>query len=68
MSAIVRRLVRDLGLAILLIEHNVRAVLALSERVVVLSYGTVIARGEPAVVARDPGVITAYLGERRAPG
>jgi branched-chain amino acid transport system ATP-binding protein len=67
MTAIVRRLARDLGLAIVLIEHNVRAVLALSERVVVLSYGTVIARGEPAVVAQDPAVITAYLGERRVP-
>ncbi len=67
MTAIVRRLARDLGLAILLIEHNVRAVMALSERVVVLNYGTVIARGEPAAVAQDRAVITAYLGERRAP-
>jgi len=65
MTAIVRRLVRDLGLAVLLIEHNMRAVMALSERVVVLNYGTVIARGEPAQVARDPAVVTAYLGERR---
>ena len=65
MTAIVGRLARDLGLAVLLIEHNVRAVMALSERVVVLSYGTVIAQGEPAAVARDPVVITAYLGERR---
>jgi branched-chain amino acid transport system ATP-binding protein len=66
MTALVRRLVRELGLALLLIEHNVRAVMALSDRVVVLNYGTVIARGEPAVVARDPGVVAAYLGERRA--
>jgi branched-chain amino acid transport system ATP-binding protein len=65
MAAIVRGLVRDLRLAILLIEHNVRAVMALSERVVVLSSGSVIARGEPAAVARDPAVVTAYLGERR---
>jgi branched-chain amino acid transport system ATP-binding protein len=65
MAAIVRRLVRDLALAVVLIEHNVRAVMALSETVVVLSYGTVIARGEPAQVARDPAVVTAYLGERR---
>jgi branched-chain amino acid transport system ATP-binding protein len=65
MTAIVRGLARDLGLAILLIEHNVRAVMALSQRVVVLSSGTVIARGEPATVARDPAVVKAYLGERR---
>jgi branched-chain amino acid transport system ATP-binding protein len=65
MTAIVRELARSLGLAILLIEHNVRAVMALSERVVVLGSGTVIAHGEPSVVARDPAVIAAYLGERR---
>jgi branched-chain amino acid transport system ATP-binding protein len=65
MAAIVRRLVRDLGIAVVLIEHNVRAVMALSETVVVLSSGAVIARGEPAQVARDPAVVTAYLGERR---
>jgi branched-chain amino acid transport system ATP-binding protein len=66
MAAIVRRLARELGLAIVLIEHNVRAVLALSERIVVLASGAVIADGEPAAVARDPAVVTAYLGERRA--
>jgi branched-chain amino acid transport system ATP-binding protein len=65
MAVIVRRLVRDLGLAVVLIEHNVRAVMALSERVVVLNYGTVIARGEPAQVAGDPAVVAAYLGVRR---
>jgi branched-chain amino acid transport system ATP-binding protein len=65
MTAIVRGLARDRGLAILLIEHNVRAVMALSERVVVLGSGAVIARGVPAAVARDPAVVAAYLGERR---
>jgi branched-chain amino acid transport system ATP-binding protein len=68
MTAIVRELARSLGLAILLIEHNVRAVMALSERVVVLGSGTVVAHGAPAVVARDPAVVSAYLGERRARG
>jgi branched-chain amino acid transport system ATP-binding protein len=65
MAAIVRGLARELGLAILLIEHNVRAVMALSQRVVVLSSGTVIAHGKPAAVVRDPAVVAAYLGERR---
>ncbi len=68
MTDIVRRLGRELGLAIVLIEHNVRAVMTLSEQMVVLNYGTVIARGEPAAVASDPAVITAYLGDRRTPG
>ncbi len=67
MTAIVRRLSREFGLAILLIEHNVRAVMTLSDQVVVLNYGTVIARGEPAAVVRNSGVIAAYLGDRRAP-
>jgi branched-chain amino acid transport system ATP-binding protein len=65
MTGVVRQLVRDLGLAVVLIEHNVRVVMALAERIVVLSSGTVIARGEPDRVARDPAVVTAYLGERR---
>jgi branched-chain amino acid transport system ATP-binding protein len=65
MTGIVRQLRRDLGLAILLIEHNVRAVMALCETLVVLNHGTVIAQGDPAAVARDPAVITAYLGDRR---
>jgi len=70
MAGIVRQLGRELGLAILLVEHNVRAVLTLSEQVVVLHHGTVIARGDPATVAHDPVVIAAYLGDRRmaAPG
>jgi branched-chain amino acid transport system ATP-binding protein len=67
MTGIVRRLRQELGLAILLIEHNVRAVMALCGTLVVLNHGTVIARGDPAVVARDPAVITAYLGDRRGP-
>lgn len=68
MTAIIGRLRQELGIALLLVEHNVRAVMALSEHVVVLNHGTVIARGEPAAVARDPAVVAAYLGERGAPG
>jgi branched-chain amino acid transport system ATP-binding protein len=51
------------GIAILLIEHVMRAVMALSHRVVVLSQGRVIAEGPPPAVAADRGVIEAYLGE-----
>jgi len=59
-------IIRDIhagGVAILLIEHNMRAVMALSHRIVVLSFGERVAEGPPAAIARHPRVIEAYLGE-----
>jgi branched-chain amino acid transport system ATP-binding protein len=50
------------GLTILLIEHVMRAVMALSHRVLVLNYGKVIADGTPQEVTRDPDVLACYLG------
>ena len=57
------RQINGQGIAILLIEHVMRAVMALSHRVVVLSQGRVIAEGAPAAIAADSRVIEAYLGE-----
>ncbi len=61
MVAILKALNRD-GLTILLIEHVMRAVMALASHVLVLDHGVVIAEGPPEQVARDPAVVQSYLG------
>ncbi len=62
-AGLLRRVVRE-GTAVLLVEHRVPLVLELSDRVVVLDRGRVLADGPPARVAADPAVRVAYLGER----
>jgi len=63
MVAVFRELNRADGLTILLIEHVMRAVMALAQQVVVLHHGEIIARGAPEQVVRDPAVLECYLGE-----
>ncbi len=62
MVAILTKLNRETGLTILLIEHVMRAVMALAARVLVLHHGAAIAEGAPDAVVREPAVVESYLG------
>jgi len=65
---LIRRINEEVGVSILLIEHDMRLVMSLAERIYVLNFGQVIAAGAPSEIQQDAGVIAAYLGTSETEG
>ncbi len=65
---VIRRLADEWGIAVLLVEHDIHLVRRVSDRIVALDFGKVIAAGTPDQVLSDPGVMAAFLGEVVEPG
>jgi ABC-type branched-subunit amino acid transport system ATPase component len=61
--ATTRNVARERGITLLIVEHNMRVMMQLAERITVMHEGRVIAEGSPAEIRSDRGVIDAYLGE-----
>jgi branched-chain amino acid transport system ATP-binding protein len=65
MLDLLRMINKEMGITLIVVEHVMKAIMALCERILVLSYGKIIAQGDPREISTNSTVIEAYLGQEK---